>query len=89
MANYETMAVLDVVTETGNLDTFKGLPWKQIVKFLKQQFKSGTDEFIRGTVLARINYRKIKLKRLAFVLSSGGDRKFLDLVCSPWFHIQD
>jgi hypothetical protein len=88
MANYETMAVLDFVTETGNLGTFKGLPPKAIVKFLRKQFKSGKDQFIKGSVLERINYRKVKLMPLACCLSCGGDHAALDLFCSPWLHFE-
>lgn len=80
MANYETMAVLDVVNET-NPGIFKGSQPKHLAKWLKRQFRSHDDRFITtDPVLSKLDVSKVKFLPLALVLSVGGDGKILDMV---------
>lgn len=83
MANYETYAALERIVETGNAGHFRQKPIKANARFLRQQFRSGTDAFILSDpVLSTLNVKRIKFLALAACLSVGGCPAMLDDFCA-------
>lgn len=73
MATYETFAALSRITETGNLDLFRGMAVRPLAKWLRHQFRGGYDGFITSDpILSRLNPRRIQYVALASSLIVGG-----------------
>jgi hypothetical protein len=86
IASYEAYALLNVVTETGNLHCFKGIPIPHLAKWLQDHFTSHDDRFITtDPVLSKLDFSKIRWLPVAAVLSAGGSPALLDSVWDAEF----